>query len=266
MRICDVVSEISYPLKDAETNLYLRSASWNPTGQGDLSFYQTDEYPEPGKEVLWYVGMARVELEDASLGSLNFRLNRPGTHKWFERGVRPSEDLKLGPVWTPDGRFMALTRVIEEEQNPAWIYDINDWEFGLRHRSDKGFAPEYKFPHDLTINGNQIAFTYIDGPNTRLLTGRLTGTNFSLPEPATTWPLFSEERGQGFYDKFIKRPSFFQKVGRWATAPVVGPNIGINTNIIFWPGAIAAIAVLAGGGGGETIIEGETWNPPGFGQ
>jgi hypothetical protein len=262
-RICDAVNDASYRMQDAEAGRYLRSPSWDPTGKPDVAFYQTDEYPERGKQVSWGVGMAYVEFDDPVTGSVNFRMKSPGASRgWFASNVRPPEDLKSGPVWTPDGRFLALTLVREEEDNPLWLFDISDWEFGLRHRSDNSFAPAYKHPSELTISGKQISFTYIDGPNTKLLSGQLTGSHFSLPDPTTEWPLYTDARGQQFYDKYIETPSAFEKFGRWLTSPIVGPNIGINTNLVFWPAAIGAAAIIFGGDGNGPDIE--TWNPPGF--
>jgi hypothetical protein len=268
IRVCDILDRRIDTIQNILPSTYLRSASWNPTGRGDLAFYQSDEFPAPGTDVTWGVGMAGVKMANPDKGTLDLRVRRPPGRSTgeIEKSVQTSHDLRFGPVWTSDGNYLALTRRYEDIQNPAWLYDLRSWEYAAPYRSDHSFAPAYRFPRDVTISGDQIAFVYSDGPSRKLLTARLKGDNFQIPKPVTVWPLVTEERSKRYDWMYSSenRPGFVKKAWRWVSGPIFKPNFGLNSRGV----GIVAVGVVTYLllNPRKPIDNIEHWNPPGFGN
>lgn len=268
IRVCDILGPRIDTIQNVAPNTYLRSASWNPTGRGDLAFYQTDEFPGADTNIRWGVGAASVKMTNPDKGLLEMRVRRPVGRSAgeIERSVHPSYDLRFGPAWTPDGSFLALTRnwedTLKDIRSPVWLYELRSWELQLPHRSERSFAPAYKYPRDLTISGDQVALIYSEGSSRKLLTGRLRGDDFRIPKPVAVWPLVTPERTKRYDWMFVDRPGFFAKAARWVTGPIFHPNFVLNSRGV-GIAAVAAVVVYAATKSPKPNGT-ERWFPPGF--
>jgi hypothetical protein len=272
IRVFDILTSKAFGLSEADTTLDYFSPTWN-AGGNRISFYRYDRsagplsrynYPIDAK---FEVGVATVSVRQDSL----ILVPQCGGHqgKGCIIEVAPNFDKLLGPAWLPGGRHLVVTRYDEPHPSRLCVISLPDWEAGETERDYwlRGFGGgRFDYPRDLNIVNRNVSFTYKNGIQNYLLTGRIIPSIKLVLIPEY---LDVEDNRRQWWRHYAggsesSGGNFFTRAGNFLWAPIAGPDIGINKRIVPIAGGLVLLAVLLGGGDDDSEAQPHDWSPPQF--
>lgn len=262
----DPKTKIDQQLEVTNADLEYFGASFDPTG-AMLSFYMAKrgeaylEDQKAGETFNFSVGLAKVMYEESRDSfSVSQILGGRAMTETAVIDVGSNTELSRGPAWLPNGRYLLLSMLDPNLQNPFRIIDTKAWEEGYPQsevRSDFAKKDDFKFPSDITIVKHNLAYSYRSKQTRNLLIGYLDLKDTT----ATPWPAISRGR-VNWYPPYANR----QRCGPfcWLWQPWFSPDVGLNKRFLTAPlgWCLCCFVFKSCGCGKSEIVEFDKWLPP----